>query len=127
MDPQLLSELTNFIEGDVASDQNTLSEYSHDASLFEVVPQVVVFPKNPKDVESLVKFVAKNKKKYPKLSLTGRSAGTDMGGGSINDSIIVAFSKYFNATPTIKERLATTQPGVFYRDFERRNSVTGMR
>ena len=126
MDPQLLSELTKVVEGDVSSDQTTLNEYSHDASLFEVIPQAVVFPKNQKDVENLVTFVAKNKKKYPKLSLTGRSAGTDMGGGSINDSIIVAFSKYFNATPTIKERIATTQPGVFYRDFEKETLKEGL-
>src|SRR6185437_6566382 len=33
--------------------------------------------------------------------------------------IIVAFQKYFNATPVINGDMATTQPGVFYRDFEK--------
>ncbi len=42
-----------------------------------------------------------------------------MGGGSINESIIVAFGKYFNNTPIINGDTATTQPGVFYRDFEK--------
>ena len=119
MDDKLIEELRHLIKGDVLSDDQTLSDYSHDASLFEVKPQVVVFPKDEEDVKNLVKFVSKNKKDYPSLSLTGRSAGTDMSGGSINESIIVAFSKYFNGTPVVGGNIATTAPGVFYRDFEK--------
>ena len=119
MDEKLLDELKKTIKGDVDVSAETLNSFSHDASLFEVKPQVVVYPKDDEDVENLVKFVAKHKKEYPKLSLTGRSAGTDMGGGSINESIIVAFGKYFNNTPLVRGNIATTQPGVFYRDFEK--------
>jgi FAD/FMN-containing dehydrogenase len=126
MDPQLLKELSQLIDGDVAHDTATLAEHSHDASLFEVVPQAVVYPKTVKDVEKLISFVAENKKKYPHLSLTGRSAGTDMGGGSINDSIIVSFMKYFNAPPVISDRTAVTQPGVYYRDFEKETIRQGV-
>jgi len=118
MDNNLLDELKKIIKGDVLSDEETLNTFSHDASLFEVKPQVVVYPKDDEDVQNLVKFVAKHKKHDSKLSLTGRSAGTDMGGGSINESIIVAFGKYFNNTPQVHGDIATTQPGVFYRDFE---------
>ena len=119
MDNKLIDELKTLIRGDVLYDDNTLSDYSHDASLFEVKPQVVVFPKDEEDVKNLVKFVSENKKKYPSLSLTGRSAGTDMSGGSINESIIVAFGKYFNHTTVVNGNIATTAPGVFYRDFEK--------
>lgn len=119
MDPQLIQQLQESIKGDVVNDEQTLQTFSHDASLFEVLPQVVVFPKDEADVSTLVQFVAKNKKDHPHLSLTGRSAGTDMGGGSINDSIIVAFGKYFNHTPVVHTDSATTEPGVFYRDFEK--------
>lgn len=115
----LSKELKKIINGDVSSDDQTLNAYSHDASLFEVKPKTIVFPKDTKDLEILVKYVKENKKNDNSLSLTARSAGTDMGGGSINDSIIVEFSKYFNQTPTINENIATTKPGVFYRDFEK--------
>ena len=118
MDQALLEELKKTVKGDVLSDDETLNVYSHDASLFEVKPQVVVFPKDNEDVQNLVKFVANHKKENPNLSLTGRSAGTDMGGGSINESIIVVFDKYFNNPPKVNGNIATTQPGVFYRDFE---------
>jgi len=119
MDAALLDELKQIIKGDVATDEETLMAHSHDASLFEVKPQVVVYPKDDSDVQALVKFVTKHKKDHPELSITGRSAGTDMAGGSINESIIVDFMRYFNHIGEIKGNLATVQPGVYYRDFEK--------
>ncbi|OGH30651.1 MAG: hypothetical protein A3E40_03435 [Candidatus Levybacteria bacterium RIFCSPHIGHO2_12_FULL_37_9] len=119
MDNNLIQKLKQVIKGDILTDDQTLTTYSHDASLFEVKPQVVIFPKNEEDVKALVKFAAENKKDNPTLSLTARSGGTDMSGGSINDSIIVAFEKYFNHTPTINNNIATTEAGVYYRDFEK--------
>ena len=119
MDAALIEELKSIIKGEVATDEDTLMKHSHDASLFEVKPQVVVYPKDAEDVQALVKFVDKHKKNHPHLSITGRSAGTDMGGGSINDSIIVDFMKYFNTIGAIKNNVGTVQPGVFYRDFEK--------
>lgn len=119
MDTNLLKELKKTIKGDVLTDEETLASYSHDASLFEIKPQVVVFPKDEEDVKALVKFVAQNKKNNPSLSLTARSAGTDMTGGPLNESIIVVFEKYFNHIKYISGNIATVEPGVFYRDFEK--------
>ncbi len=93
--------------------------YSHDASMFEIRPQLIAAPKDSADVQRLVRFVASNKKKHPTLSLTGRSAGTDMAGGAINDSFIVDFAKHFTHIGPITGLSGTAQPGVFYRDFER--------
>jgi len=119
MDAALIEELKSIIKGDVATDEETLTGHSHDASLFEIKPQVVVFPKDSSDVEAVIKFVNKHKKAHPELSITGRSAGTDMGGGSINESIILDFQKYFTHMGEIKNNVATAEPGVFYRDFEK--------
>src|SRR5581483_12419245 len=107
MNPALIEELKTLIKGDVATDEDTLMKHSHDASLFEVIPQVVVFPKDASDVQAVIKFVTKHKKDHPHLSITGRSAGTDMGGGSINDSIILDFQKYFNKIGEIKNNIGT--------------------
>ena len=126
MDENLIQELRQIIRGDVATDDATLAEYSHDASLFEVKPKIVVFPKDQEDVENLVFFVNKHKKKHPDLSLTARSAGTDMSGGALSESIIVAFGKYFNHIPQVNRNIATTEPGVFYRDFEKETLKQGL-
>ena len=104
--------------GDFDSSSETLEKFSHDASMFEIRPKLAIAPKNTRDVEIAVKYVADNKKKDKSLSLTARSAGTDMSGGAINDSIIVDFKKYFTEVKSIGKTRARTQPGVYFRDFD---------
>lgn len=106
-------------EGDIDDSSVTRDIYSHDASLFEIQPKLVVFPKHSKDVQLIVTEVAKQKKHNPSLSLTARSAGTDMSGGAINDSVIMDFNRYFTKIHKVTATTAHTQPGVFYRDFEK--------
>ena len=96
-----------------------LTNYSHDASLFEVKPQVVVYPKNVDDIKTLVKYASAQKTQDANLSITARSAGTDMSGGAVNDSIIADFSRHFTKIFEITPQLGHAQPGVFYRDFEK--------
>src|ERR1700761_765565 len=85
----------NGFKGELDDSAEAKEKYSHDASMFELRPKLVVMPQDSKDVQTLVKLVAELKKQSPHLSLTARSAGTDMGGGAINDSVIVDFNKHF--------------------------------
>ena len=105
-------------KGDVDDSAAAKELYSHDASMFEIRPQLVVFPKDAGDVEILVKLTSQLKKHLDNLSLTARSAGTDMSGGAINDSVIVDFRKYFTKIEHVSSAGARVQPGVLYRDFE---------
>jgi len=105
--------------GEVDDSEQTREFYSHDASLFELVPKLVVMPKTSNDVQKLVRIVSENKKHMPELSLTGRSAGTDMSGGAVNEGIIVDFNKHFTKIESVSNKEAHAQPGVFYRDFEK--------
>ena len=142
-------EIQKFFRGDVEDGEETLVKYSRDASIFEVRPQLVLFPKDAEDVKNLVKWVGENKQKYPSLSITARCAGTDMSGGAIGESLILDFTRYMNKLirgPTLKNNFLgssgrphevrgaqpdqlenhslamaeiTVQPGMFYRDFEK--------
>ncbi len=123
---ELIAELKKIIAGDVESDDTVLTEYSHDMSLFEVRPRIVVFPRDAADVEKLVSFVAQETKKGNKLSLTGRSAGTDMSGGPLSQSIIVSFTRYCNHIREIGADYAAVEPGVYFRDFEKELAVRGL-
>jgi FAD/FMN-containing dehydrogenase len=105
--------------GEIDDADETRELYSHDASLFEIKPQLVVSPKNSQDLQRLVTVVAKHKKTIPDLSVTARSGGTDMSGGAINDSIIVDFTKHFIKIESVNSHQAHVQPGVYYRDFEK--------
>ncbi|HLZ14847.1 MAG TPA: FAD-dependent oxidoreductase, partial [Candidatus Saccharimonadales bacterium] len=104
--------------GELDDSDDAREFYSHDASLFEVRPQLVVMPKDNKDVQTLVSFVAKQKKDNPWLSLTARSAGTDMSGGAINEGIIADFTKHFTKIENVTATVGHAQPGVYFRDFD---------
>lgn len=114
----LKEKLSALVNGDVNDSAEIRETFSHDASMFEMVPEVVVAPKDSSDIQSLVKYVSENKSKDDSLSLTVRSGGTCMSGGAINDSIIIDVNKYMNKIGEVTKEVANTQPGAWYRDFE---------
>jgi FAD/FMN-containing dehydrogenase len=106
-------------EGECDTSAAAKDFYSHDASLFEIRPQLVVSPVSSEDVQKLVSSVLTNKADNPNLSITARSAGTDMSGAAINESIIADFTKHFTKVLSVSPTAARAQPGVYYRDFEK--------
>lgn len=114
-----VSDLQKKIQGEIHADDVMREKYSHDASLFTVYPDAIVFPKNSADVQAVVRYVSEHKETDPTLSVTARSAGTDMSGGPLNDSIIMDFTKHMNTLVSVDDEKGIAQPGVFYRDFEK--------
>lgn len=114
------------IKGDVTTADADRVRYSRDASIFDIKPEIIVYPKDTEDVKNIVKWVGEHKSAQPDLSLTARSAGTDMSGGPLNDSIILDFMKYFNHVLDVGGDYAVTEPGVFYSDFEKETLVKGL-
>ncbi len=119
MDQKIISDLKLIFEGDVDNSEETLKTYSRDASLFKIQPQLVIFPKHSKDVQEAVRWVKKNKRDNPNLSITPRSAGTDMSGGPLNESVIMDFTRYMNKVLEVASDHAIVEPGCFYRDFDK--------
>ena len=115
---KLKEDLKKLLEGDVQNSARIKDQFSHDASMFELRPEIVVSPRNTSDIEKLVQYVSKHKKAFPDLSITARSAGTCMSGGSITESILLNMKKYFTSIGEVSPVLANVEPGVFYRDFE---------
>ena len=114
-------EIKKLLEGDVDSSDETLTAASHDASIFEVRPELVVSPKNANDLKKLVEYASS----HEGVSLTGRSAGTDMSGGPLSESVVVNFLKYFNTIKRVEDGYAVTEPGVYYRDFDKQTMAKG--
>src|SRR3989344_6376671 len=122
-------EIQKLFRGEVLDDEGTLRAYSHDASLFEVRPRLVVYPKNSQDLQSLVKWVnecrhsvstsLETRSVYKDLSITVRAAGSDMSGGPLNESIVADVTKHMDHISRLDLDNITVQPGVFYRDFEK--------
>lgn len=118
MDEFIQTLKANGFRGEIDTSAESRALYSHDASLFEIYPEVIVSPVDAADVQTLVATTTALKAKHATLSLTGRAAGTDMAGGAINDSVIVNFMSHMNHIGHVTSTQATTQPGVYYRDFE---------
>lgn len=116
----LISELKKVIKGDIDTSPEVLDSHSRDASLLEVAPEMVIYPKDAVDVKALVKFVNTWNTSHPehKLHITARSAGTDMSGGPLNTSIILDFTRYMNKIIEVTSEYGIAEPGCFYRDFE---------
>ena len=115
----LREQIAPLLKGDVLDDAATLSKLSRDTSIFERTPSLAVYPKDGADVTALVRYVHDAKSRGENISVTARSAGTDMSGGPLTDSIALVFTKYMNHLFEIGEDYAITEPGVYYRDFEK--------
>lgn len=108
-------DLQVLIKGEVETSSSALDIASHDASIFEVRPEAVVYPKDVDDLKKLVAYA----NSHEGVNLTARSAGTDMSGGPLSESIVVGFTRYFNRIKKVADGFAVTEPGVYYRDFDK--------
>jgi len=133
----LKEEIKKFFKGEVFDDDAMLELYSRDASLFKVRPKLVVYPEDSGDLRNLVKWVREHKSKDPALSITVRAAGSDMSGGPLGESIIADVTKHMNHMGEVAKKSAaahghgefgyvSTEPGVYYRDFEPKTLEKGL-
>lgn len=111
--------LRELLRGDVVDDAATRKTMSRDTSVFTRTPSLVVYPKDTADVAALVSRVRAAKKDGEDVSVTARSAGTDMTGGPLTRSIVAVFTKYMNKVIEVGGDYAVTEPGAYYRDFEK--------
>lgn len=122
----LKSALTNAMRGEVTSDKSARRAAARDTSIFERMPELVVYPEDAKDVAMLVKEVRALRGKGQEVSLAARAAGTDMTGGPLTDSVVVSFTKYMSRMGEVGDGFAITEPGVYYRDFEKATLAKGL-
>lgn len=115
----LKETLSIALKGEVLDDITTKKAMSRDTSVFQRTPSLVIYPKDTEDVSKLIKAVAEAKATGENVSVTARSAGTDMSGGPLTDSVVAVFTKHMNKVHEVKDGYAVAEPGVYYRDFEK--------
>jgi len=105
----LESELRKNVAGEVRFDDGSRGMYAHDASNYRMVPLGVVLPKCAEDVIA----TAAACRKYG-APLHGRGGGTGIPGQTVNDGVLLDFSKYMRALLHISpdEKLAQVEPGI---------------
>ncbi|MBF1218142.1 MAG: FAD-binding oxidoreductase, partial [Haemophilus parainfluenzae] len=108
-----LSELQKqHFEGDIASNYADRLSLATDNSVYQQLPQAILFPKSVADVVRITKLA--NKEKYLHLTFTPRGGGTGTNGQSINNNIIVDLSRHMTGILelNIEERWVRVQAGV---------------
>ncbi|WP_126373645.1 D-2-hydroxyglutarate dehydrogenase YdiJ [Avibacterium volantium] len=98
--------------GDIASSYADRLSLATDNSVYQQLPQAILFPKNTADVVRLTKLA--QKEKYLSLTFTPRGGGTGTNGQALNNNIIVDLSRYMTKILelNVQERWVKVQAGV---------------
>ncbi|TXD49376.1 FAD-binding and (Fe-S)-binding domain-containing protein [Polaribacter sp. IC073] len=105
----VLEQLHQSLSGDVLFDSLHKTLYATDASVYRKIPLAVAFPKDAKDLKTLIYFATKNK-----ITLIPRTAGTSLAGQCVGDGIVVDVSKHFTNMISFDEAAKTIklEPGI---------------
>jgi len=92
MDSKTLCEQLARASGcEVRGDDLTRALYATDASIYQVLPKGVAFPRTSADVAGLVRAAGE-----AGVSLVARGAGSGLAGGAVGEGIVVDFSRHMN-------------------------------
>ena len=99
-------------EGDIAFNYADRLSLATDNSVYQQLPQAVLFPKSVADVVRLTKLG--QIEKYRSLTFTPRGGGTGTNGQSINNNIIVDLSRHMTGILelNVEQRWVRVQAGV---------------
>src|SRR4051812_22175091 len=90
-DLALERRLANALEGEVRFDAFTRGRYATDASIYQIVPAGVVFPKTADDVASALGVA-----REAGVPVIARGGGTSQNGQPIGSGIVLDFSRHLN-------------------------------
>ena len=86
------TDLASLVKGDVRVDIYNRTVFSTDASIYRIVPQCVVSPKEESDVVAVVRYAAENG-----ISIAPRGAGSGTAGEALTDGIVLDVRRYMNS------------------------------
>ena len=103
----IADELNRIAKGEILSDDWSREIYSVDASHYSIKPSVIVCPFDEHDVSEICRYgYSKN------IPITARGAGTGLLGQSLNNNIIIDFTKHMNKILEIGTDYVLVQPGL---------------
>src|SRR5438874_223531 len=91
---------------EVAFDDLTRRLYATDASLYQLEPVAVAFPRSARQASSVITAASD-----AGVSITPRGAGTGLSGGAIGDGLIVEFSRYNRQITDLNLEARTVRTG----------------
>lgn len=111
---RIIEDLAGSFRGEVRCDPISTAAYASDASLYQITPRGVAFPRDHEDVVTLARYAAETD-----LSLIARGAGTGVAGEALGRGLVVDFSRHMNHIREIGEKSVRVQPGVVHERLNR--------
>lgn len=122
-EPTFLKRLRSEIAGDVLSGAFDRGRYATDASIYQIVPKAVVVPRRWSDVEATLAMARESE-----IPVTARGGGTSQAGQTINDSVVIDYSKHLNRVLEFdaKAQKAIVEPGLVLDELNRNLKSDGL-
>lgn len=98
--------------GEIDSSLSSRLIVSTDNSVYQILPDAVIFPENAEDISTIFKLAAQQE--YHDITFTPRGGGTGTNGQSLNAGIIIDCSRYMNniLEVNLEEGWVIVEPGV---------------
>lgn len=98
--------------GDINPDYANRIVQSTDNSIYQMLPQAVIYPKSTDDLQKLASLAEQSQ--FHEIKMTARGGGTGTNGQSLTDGLVVDISKHMNQILEInpKQRWVRVQAGV---------------
>ena len=111
---KLIKKFENQIAGEIKCDIGTRILFSTDASIYQMLPLGVVFPRNMDDISNVINIA-----KHEGISVVPRGGGTSLAGQTVNDGLVIDMSKFMNKLINVipEEKIAEVEPGIVIDDF----------
>lgn len=113
---QIAVDLVKSVRGDVFADILHRAAYSTDASIYRIVPECVVAPRDSADVVAVVKYACAKG-----IPVVARGAGSGVAGESLCSGIVFDMTRYMDKIISVKDdgQRVICEPGVVLDDLNK--------
>lgn len=108
--------LQEHLNGEVTSSVAVRRAFATDASVLQVAPSVIVYPRGENDVRKTARFAWQLAERGRVLPITARGAGTDQAGAALGTGLMLIFPAHMNRVLVFdnKSGNVTVEPGINY-------------
>src|SRR5436305_9188985 len=119
----LAARLSREITGEVLFDSFSRGRYATDASFYQIMPAGVVVPRTIGEALRALAIAGDDGR-----TVTPRGGGTSQCGQTVNDGIVVDFSKHLNRVLSldVENRSCVVEPGIVLDDLNRKLKKHGL-
>lgn len=111
---KIASYLQSHLSGEVLDSAAVRDYFSTDASVLQLKPALVIYPRSTNDVRKVTRFSWQLAEKGHTLPITARGSGTDQTGAAIGKGAVLVFPAHMNKVLELdsQQKLVRVQPGV---------------